>query len=270
MKIAEEHAGGSEPLAEMMHISIAEFLDQDSRPTFLLDLDPDTIPADTTAPLKPIFCNAALRSHAGLLDVITGEADAESLDDEDDQVRYADFSAWVTSISLHDDSVDIYPLFFLFCGMLWTGSTVRKRWRVISGNQCYKSSNLSSGDLSSGPPSEIAMARSGRSSGSRQNKVQSKLEFPSTASITDKMQDTLGFSETPTTEQSYFITKTSDPSVSTAREGSSASNASRLSDVINEEYLGNPITAPVTRKGASDWTAEKLNGEVSDHVSFVR
>lgn len=241
-------------ISELKDVGVVEFLHADSRPTFLLDLDPDAIPGEDYNLLKPVFCNTALRSHATLLDIINGETDVDPPDVADREVSYYEFKEWATSVSKHDDTVEPFPVFFLFCGMLWTGSTVRKRWRVISGNQCYRSTDVSSGNLSSGPPSEIAMARKKN----LQNKTLSKQLSQSTASITDRIKEIVSFSDTQTASDAL--------SLSTAQD----STNSNKSDVINEEYLDNPTPAPVTLLGASDWTADELNGEVSSHVAFVR
>jgi hypothetical protein len=143
-----------EALRELNSVPITEVLEHDSRPTFIIDLDPDLDVVIKPDVLTPLFCNIALRSYDRLLEVIGGETTMETF--EGPEATYADFRSWVKSVTKHDDSMDIFPLSFLYSGMLWTGSTIRKRWRLISGNRCYRTSSVASGDLSSGPPSEIA------------------------------------------------------------------------------------------------------------------
>ena len=64
----------SESLDELSNVSFTDVLDQDSRPTFVIDLDPDDLDtASTKEVILPIFCNAALRTFEQLLDAITGD-----------------------------------------------------------------------------------------------------------------------------------------------------------------------------------------------------
>ncbi|KAE9979328.1 hypothetical protein EG328_000973 [Venturia inaequalis] len=132
-------------------LSIKEILDVDSRPTFIIDLDPDDdrLPAHDCT-LVPVFCNSALRSHDQLFDMVSG---VESLIPQNPS--YQQFKTWATGVTKFDDSKDVYPLSFLYGSMLWTGSTVRRRWRLISGNLLWSPTTLVQ-DLSKGPPHEVA------------------------------------------------------------------------------------------------------------------
>ncbi|KAK6857823.1 hypothetical protein PG995_005522 [Apiospora arundinis] len=115
-------------LNEFNTLSITEVLEQDSRPTFVIDLDPDETITIGAARILPVFCNSALRLHEPLHDTILGKGAKEPLR------SYEDFSSWATGVTKFDDSRDVFPLSHLFHDMIWTGSTVRKRWRLISGN----------------------------------------------------------------------------------------------------------------------------------------
>lgn len=141
-----------DPITEDLEaLSIKEFLDADSRPTFIIDLDPDDeqLPGDGRI-IAPVFCNSALRSHEQLFDMVVG---IEPLIPQNSS--YEDFKAWATGFTKFDDSKDVYPLSFLYGGMLWTGSTVRRRWRLISGNLLWNPTTDVQ-DLSKGPPHEMA------------------------------------------------------------------------------------------------------------------
>lgn len=249
-------------LEEINAIAITEILDHDSRPTFVIDLDPDLDAAVSPDKLSPIFCNASLRLYERLLDAIAGEEPIEVF--EDLETSYANFSSWAKSVTKHDDSKDVFPLSFLYSGMLWTGCTVRKRWRLISGNKCYQTSSVTSGDLSSGPPSEVATGgvKAGINSAehrsrrvTRQEKSTPSAERPSivTSSHTKISED--GTKSNPTSSDSQRILTGSDPQESTW----SSTYAKSMPSVV--------MSAP--QNGISDWTLQPLE-LLPPHVAFTR
>ncbi|KAL8420788.1 hypothetical protein RB594_003554 [Gaeumannomyces avenae] len=138
-----------DPADELAALSLRDVLDADSRPTFVLDLDPDEdLPAapgpEPAKPVIPVFCNAALRQHERLFDALVGP-DATGLPEHavadgslTPPATYNDFRRWATGVTPHDDSKDVFPLSFLYAGLLWTGSTVRQRWRLISGSRLWR------------------------------------------------------------------------------------------------------------------------------------
>jgi hypothetical protein len=132
-------------LRELNSLNLHEILDADSRPTFVVDLDPDFV-HDVHA-IRPVFCNAALKVHDQLLDSLT----LEGGDTDFNTTTYTEFRNWSTGVSRVDDSRDVFPLTLLYHGLLWTGSTVRQRWRIISGNACYQTSDIPKNGL---PPKE--------------------------------------------------------------------------------------------------------------------
>jgi hypothetical protein len=143
-------AGESSPLEiaalqELDSLSLKEILDEDSRPTFVLDLDPDLV--DESLAIQPVFCNAALKLHSRLLDSIV-EASEECISRDPAAATYDGFRSWATGISRFNNSKDIFPLTILYQGLLWTGSTLRQRWRIISGNALYRASDIPKSGLS--------------------------------------------------------------------------------------------------------------------------
>lgn len=132
---------------ELDSISACEILDQDPRPTLILDLDSDHLEySGSKNDLRPIFCNAALREHNRLLDSVTSANDAVTKDSSD-STTFLGFRSWATSISEFDDSKDVYPRSLLYRNIFWTGCTIRRRWRVISGNQCSHGPDLQNEDF---------------------------------------------------------------------------------------------------------------------------
>jgi hypothetical protein len=142
-----------EAFNELDRLSLKEILDQDSRPTFVVDLDPD-YPVGNA--IQPIFCNAALRLHDRLLDCITGATDTNVANEGlADTTTYDDFRTWATGVSRYNDSKDVFPLTLHYQALLWTGSTIRQRWRLISGNALFQTSDIPKGNLQSGTSSKV-------------------------------------------------------------------------------------------------------------------
>jgi hypothetical protein len=247
-----------EPLDDLNALGLKEVLDQDSRPTLVIDLDPDEEGIVARAnTIVPVFCNSALRSHERLYDALVG-LDAEGLINTRDSPSYEDFKSWATGVTKFDDSKDVFPLSFLYGDMLWTGSTVRKRWRLISGNLCW-GANVPLRDLSSGPPSEIgglrADLKSDRSSANVVPPRKSSLPQTDVSKLTG--QSTLVSSKAPelVSKPSYFP-KTAGGSSDDTGGSSSESKKS--------------ITLSAPDKAVSDWTVEKPRGILTPHLAFAR
>ncbi|KAK2609179.1 hypothetical protein QQS21_002261 [Conoideocrella luteorostrata] len=128
-------------------LSLREILDADSRPTFVLDLDPDveSIGSRDTIfkTIHPVFCNEALRLHERLYESVLG-IDAAGLPSGNPTQAFLEFLEWSESVTAHDVSKDVFPVAFLYNNVLWTGSTVRHRWRLVSGNQAWRKQDIDS------------------------------------------------------------------------------------------------------------------------------
>jgi len=241
-------------MEESNEIGVGEVLDADSRPTFVIDLDPDE-PIGDTRRIIPVFCNAALRLHERLSTAIFGD-DPEALTNSGDGPTYEEFRNWTGGWTSHDDSKDIFPLSFLYADMLWTGSTVRRRWRIISGNRLWRATGPP-GDLSSGAPMEVA---TGGVWAEQSGKVRDSLE------IAQKPQPvrTEGRTRTGSTRpvsatdqkpsKSFFYPCT--PGGSSEDTGSSSKSAS--------------ITLAAPEKAVADWTVPEPKGVLSPHLQYAR
>ena len=141
----EKSASKDSSMSELDSLSIQEIMDEDSRPTFIIDLNPDFVHEDIT--IRPVFCNTALKLHSRLLDSIM-EVPEECINNETAMAIYNEFRIWVTDVSSSNNSKDVFPLTLLYQGLLWTGSTIRQRWRVISGNALYRTSDIPKDGLS--------------------------------------------------------------------------------------------------------------------------
>ncbi|KAL6708618.1 hypothetical protein ACN47E_002599 [Coniothyrium glycines] len=212
---------------------IREFLDCDSRPTLIIDLDPDYI-VDHRHCIRPVYSNPAL--HDELLESIT-RAPATTGDPAIDTTTHEQFQTWATGTSRCNDSRDVFPLTLHYRNLLWTGYTVRRRWRVISGNALFKTSDLPRGDLQSALPSSAHSLR-------RQTPESARAATPPPA-VGENSQ--VGQSKSP-------------PSAALTKDSSKDTSGSSGSAVI--------IVTPDNM--VPDWTVPNPVGTLPDHVLFVR
>lgn len=228
-------------MKELDSLSLKEILDEDSRPTFILDLDPDFVNDNTV--IQPVFCNAALKLHNRLLDSIL-EATEECIGNEPAAATYNEFLNWATGISRFNNSKDIFPLTLLYQGLLWTGSTIRQRWRIISGNALYRASDIPKSGLSAAVParpkftkrnSEVAEAR------------KASVSMPLAPANPPRLKHQP--SETASATMSNPFSKNTS-------KGSSGSSSS--------------VTIATPDDVVPDFTAAKPKGVLTEHAQFIR
>jgi len=112
-------------------VSVLELLEQDDRPTLIIDLKNEANYNPGT--LKILFTNASLRACDSILDMVMGKAD---LDSPGIVVHntFPEFKAWALSFVKNYESLDVCLPLFVYGGLTWTCSTLKKRLRVISGS----------------------------------------------------------------------------------------------------------------------------------------
>jgi PAS domain S-box-containing protein len=240
-------------LQELNSLDIRELLDQDSRPTLIIDLDPDEHVPVGAGPLHPVFCNSALRLHERLFDDVVGKH-LETSSSDQDRSLYNDFKIWATGVTTHDDSKDVFPLSFLYRDMLWTGSTVRRRWRLISGNLLWSSTGPLQ-DLSAGTPTEVSTGglrasqpteKSGRSQEMSRGPPLTRTETETTSPVSSKQNQ-------PSTISQY-----------SKISGGNSDDTGESSQSKTSLNLMSP------EKAVPDWTAIKPIGMLSPHLVFAR
>lgn len=267
------------PAQGLDDLSIRELLDADSRPTFVIDLDPDEPVSDFITTISPIFCNASLRFHERLHDAVIGNEQsnidtsghehstngagrrpmAGSNHESEPAVTHEAFKAWATGVTTHDDSKDVFPLSFLFQGLLWTGSTVAKRWRFISGNRLWRAEDEPSVDLASGAPIEVA-------TGGLRAVLKSK-KTPSRKSRTNTLNDSPSMA-LESEASSVSISEYEDQPIFYPRQ--STSGASILTG-ISKSSKSNAINIGKTGERCSiNWNLPSPEGRVSSHLEYVR
>lgn len=114
----------SPEVQDLQGVGVIELLDNDERPTFVIDL------MDSSnfgpGPFKVIWRNASLRAATGVNELISKSSE--------DSIDFSRFKAWAVSFVKEKRSMDICLPSLSYGGISWTCSTVRNRFRFVSGN----------------------------------------------------------------------------------------------------------------------------------------
>jgi len=256
-------------------LKVTEVLEADPRPTFIVDLDPDddliVHDANGAKVLLPVFCNVALRTHERLFDALIGK-DAQGFPDDDSSESvdvidgakpkdattsaFFNFKQWLHGVTPHDESGDIFPLSFVYGDMLWTGSTVQKRWRLISGHLWRSNGVLH--NLSSASPPDVATG------GLR---AEHEYAAAAAAAAVRTKKPTI-----PTYAQAWGNTTSPTPaSTSTAAvSGRPAKTVVSSDDTTGNSSVSTSILLSTPEKAVADWTCAKPRGLLSPHLQFAR
>ncbi|EXJ87447.1 hypothetical protein A1O3_04407 [Capronia epimyces CBS 606.96] len=109
-------------------VALAEYLQTDERPTFVVDTSDET--NSRSGGVNLIFANSALRSRQALFDLVQGRSEDSTLL-LDLGTSFSDFKAWILNPLAEPDIVSTFP----FAGLLWQSAIVRSRLKVIHGRQ---------------------------------------------------------------------------------------------------------------------------------------
>jgi hypothetical protein len=122
-------------------IGVAEFLELDPRPTFVVTAD-----LGLEAGFEPTYSNEALRSNHHLVKSIAQHSSTNS-PPSSPKVSSSLFRSWIKDSVRRGNPEASYPLTFSFCGLVWISFTVRERWIVISGSDTSHGTRGISGSL---------------------------------------------------------------------------------------------------------------------------
>lgn len=255
---------------QLLHsIGLAEYLQLDDRPTFVVDI---LDPANATSPgLHLVFENTALKARSSVLDHVQGRSEDSTLL-LDIGTPFADFKDWVLSPLADPDIVTTFP----FGGYLWHSLLLRKRLRVIHGRH----------PLGSPVASNEAQTRPGMQQYKGLSSVSSSV-VPGRSDFTSPSYfdlPTRSSQEVPRTLQSLVTSNTSpqvepEPSPSTGQVAEYKDLISgNLAPTPEEMDLPSHIslngeTAMVKdfdQQGFFDWTRLPLSPSLPPHVQFAR
>lgn len=122
----------NDPLRLLGSVGIVELLEQDTRPTFIVDIGDVTTHPPASSWLQILFANSALRSNRTTWELVAGKLTDIS---GDDPVAHASsqFKGWLLSTVIQGESLDVNPSPVEHGGIIWSCYTLRKRLRVVSG-----------------------------------------------------------------------------------------------------------------------------------------
>jgi hypothetical protein len=261
---------------------VLELLEQDGRPTFVVDL------ADASnfapGPFRIVFANSALRSNSALYESVVGKLAETSprsapLAQEVDVKGFIQFKAWLLSASNNGESLDVCLPAYLHGGVSWSCSTLRRRLRVASASAVLSNPSSHGSDL----PSASGLPLPSRHSSNPPSSIQAVLEEPA-----DYFGNAALLSEEPTTTLTAVV-----PSVELTAPVSNNTPMtnglqSRLNiglqnalatdpSLINECVLSAIAVGDVDSFGSMpreigffDWTRLPLSDTLPRHIQFAR
>ncbi|KAF2753172.1 hypothetical protein EJ05DRAFT_523319 [Pseudovirgaria hyperparasitica] len=129
--IPPESADRHDPLRLLGSVGIVELLEQDIRPTFIIDL----AGAYNYGPsaLHPVFTNSSLRSDKALYHRLLDIRSRESSPIEPMPKSLSHFKAWILDGVVQGEVLDVALPPFEHAGHTWSCTTIRKRLRIVSG-----------------------------------------------------------------------------------------------------------------------------------------
>lgn len=216
--------------------TLPQLLEADTRPIFILDIHND--PSGAEHPVKPMFCNFALRKQDQLLSQITG-AISHDLEKSHGGATYREFRTWATRTNNFQDSRDISPLTIEFAGFIWSDFCIRPHWRLITGHAIFRNDAQERESLSA-PAPRPQQKSLGAPTKDEKKALASAEAIPTRQIIGDVQQP-----------------KSSDMTIGPDQEKSYRPTVSAVT-----------LTTP---DGAiPDWTVPHPKGILSDHLKFVR
>ncbi|KAL8828700.1 MAG: hypothetical protein Q9170_006486 [Blastenia crenularia] len=153
-----EEVQSSAGLSILSKIGLTEYLEQEERPTFVIDLAEQA--NFEPGPLRIVFANPALRASGGLYELVCGRGDQDS-SGLAAATAFSDFKAWTTSYVRNRMPLDIGLPSFFFLGTTWTCCTLRKRLRLIKGVPGSAAGSTVSNPPSVGFPNPLVSSKDG-------------------------------------------------------------------------------------------------------------
>ena len=122
----------NDPLRLLGSVGIVELLEQDNRPTFIVDIGDNVNHAHENSGLQILFANSALRSKPMMWELVAGKPSSASGEDPT-ALASGQFKSWLLSTVIQGESLDVNPSPVEHGGIVWSCYTLRKRLRVASG-----------------------------------------------------------------------------------------------------------------------------------------
>ncbi|KAL6705939.1 hypothetical protein ACN47E_006218 [Coniothyrium glycines] len=257
----------SDPLKLLGSVGIVELLEQDGRPTFIVDVGDMANYTPDSSPIPIIFSNTALRSSPSSWDLIAGKP-PDQPDDHATQALYH-FRAWLMSASTPGDSPHSTTTSIEHGGIIWSSYTLRRRLRVVSGAiTSYTGTSIASTSArnESTIPSVSSLGTSmDTSSSARTSEPQDYFgsnappppQGEPTPPISAQQNATVDNNTDSPDDGSGLFPKGSKMALSSVEDSSSFAN----------EESTNPADRDM---GFFDWTRLSLSSSLPRHIQFAR
>ena len=122
----------SDPLKLLGSVSVVEFLELDTRPTFVLDIGDNANYTPNSSSLQILFANNALRSNSSLWETVVGKSPERPINEALSHATNQ-FRGWLLSTATKENERDVYPFHIEHGGFVWSHHTLRRRLRIVSG-----------------------------------------------------------------------------------------------------------------------------------------
>ncbi|PVI06725.1 hypothetical protein DM02DRAFT_513872 [Periconia macrospinosa] len=274
-----------DPLRLLGSAGVVELLENDPRPTFVVDIgDAANSPLDLSG-LPILFANGALRANPSMWDLVARKL-SNPITEEPTAHVSSQFRSWLLSTVAQDENLDLNPPPVEHGGIVWLCYTLKKRLRVVA-----TVNPLAISVPSTNPPAEfgIPSSSSALTSDSVRDVVTSvpAIEpqdyFGSTASPLAEDEDT-GVSVEPTSLQP-------DANIPQHREGDAVdgffqapdkldlgSHPSFQNECVLRAQAAGEVDAFHRIEGSSrdhdvgffDWTRLSISSSLPRHIQFAR
>jgi hypothetical protein len=241
-------------------VGIIELLEQDERPTFIIDVANPT--NFSPGPLQIAFANAALRAYEAILEMVTGKADLDSpgIAVTND---FPEFKAWALSFVKNGESLDICLPSFSYGGVTWSCSTLRRRLRLISASGNTLQTNLTSGSSNGAMSASSNFSERHRGS-SFQNLPRSPLaeSFEPSDYFGDAVRPLLSTAGSPPLQIVSSPLRGEDEDGSVPKQAIIAAQSTALTtEMIQTRY---------SESSSFDWTRLPMSAALPRHIQFAK
>lgn len=276
----------------LQSIGILELLEQDERPTFIVDL----AERQNYGPgsLQLVFSNLSLRSYEGMQALVAGTSSSGGA--SPGAKTFLHFKSWLLSAAINGESLNVCLPPFNYANLTWSCSTLRKHLRIISGAFISPPYTAAAAMRVSVPPhashsdapddrapsepadyfGQVAAANkltSGGSSGSTAD-IMSTIEEHQPSPVTTEYNGQAriavpqGLDLQPVTD---LLPSATAYVLSTATPGSvTFKHTCRESHLTNENASARTIDVVSGNSASFDWTRLPLSNSMPEHIQFAR
>lgn len=288
----------SDPLRLLGSVGIVELLEQDTRPTFIVDLDDFANYAPESSGLQLLFANCALRSSPTTWETVVGKVPKHGASiDETGTHAARQFHGWLLSTAAHGDGSHANPSPIEHGGIVWSCYTLRKRFRVCCADAQFNTAGVASTNRSnefaipSGSSTALVSANNIDTLSSMQESEPQDY-FGSASTTTNTVLSVADIHSTPPSAQSQYTANhaTANASSNSTSVGifQKSSGLKKLpledSPSFTNECVLSAHTAgdidPFSREantsspdhdmGFFDWTRLSLSPSLPPHIQFAR